>query len=141
MSKGRILTFDFGLKRTGVAVSDEEQNFAFPLDTISTNNLLNWINDYMDKENVVCFVFGQPMHADDTPADIEPHILGLIKKIRKQYPQILIERQDERYTSKMAFDAILKGGVPKMKRRNKALIDKVSATIILQSYLQSKENQ
>lgn len=141
MDKGRIIAFDFGLKRTGIAVTDEEQNFAFPIDTLSTLDLLQWIKDYVHKENVVCFVFGLPLHADDTPADIEPHILGFIKKVKKQFPSIQIERHDERYTSKMALDAIIKGGVPKMKRRNKSLIDKISATIILQSYLQYKQNK
>jgi putative holliday junction resolvase len=137
MEPGRILAFDYGTKRTGVAVSDESRTFSFPLETVATQKLSEWISKYLTSEQVCTFVVGEPLHSDNTPASIEPHIRGFIKKLSAQWPHIQVVRMDERYTSKMAFDAILAGGVPKMKRRDKSLIDKISASIILQSYIDS----
>ena len=139
--KGRIMAFDYGLKRTGIAVSDESQIFSFPLETVETVKLADWLAKYMLNEDVVHFVVGQPLHADQTPAAIEPHIAGFISRLKKQYPQITVSRIDERYTSKMAFETILAGGVPRMKRRDKTLVDKISASIILQSYIDIIQNQ
>jgi len=132
----RIIALDYGLKRTGIAVSDINSTFAFPLTTVSTSKLLDFISEYVEKEEVKCFVIGLPLHADDTPAAIEPHIKGFIKKLSKAYPHISIERYDERYTSKLAFQSMIDGNLPQKKRRNKELLDKISATIILQNYLE-----
>jgi putative Holliday junction resolvase len=132
------MALDYGLKRTGIAVSDINTTFAFPLTTVPTSELFSFILAYLEKEDVGCFVIGLPLHADDTPAAIEPHISGFIKRLTKTFPHIPVERYDERYTSKMAFQAMLNGGVPQKKRRNKELLDKISATIILQNYLENK---
>lgn len=139
MSTGRILALDYGLKRTGIAVSDETRVFSFPLETVNTIQLLDWIVSYMSRENVTQFVVGQPLCADNTPAAIESHIAGFIGRLKAKFPDINIVRVDERYTSKMAFDTILAGGVPKMKRRDKTLVDKISASIILQTYMDSNK--
>lgn len=135
-----MLALDYGTKRTGIAVSDESGVFAFPVTTVPTHQLLDWMKEYISKENVTQLIIGQPMHADDSPAALESHISGFIKKVLVAFPLIPIARHDERYTSKMAFEAILAGGVPKKKRQDKSLIDKVSATIILQSYIESQKN-
>ncbi len=140
MEKGKILALDYGLKRTGIAVSDETCTFSFPLETVNTVNLLQWIENYISSENVTSIVIGQVKHADNTPSGIEPHIQGFIRRLKARLPDIPFERVDERYTSKMAFDTILAGGVPKMKRRDKSLVDKISASIILQSYIDSLQN-
>jgi putative holliday junction resolvase len=137
---GRIMAFDYGLKRTGIAVSDETRVFSFPLVTVETPKLMEWLVTYAGKETVSQFVVGLPLHADQTPAAIEPHIAGFVTRLKKSFPSIPVDRMDERYTSKMAFDTILAAGVPKMKRRNKSLIDKISASIILQSYIDSLKN-
>jgi putative holliday junction resolvase len=141
MTAGRVMAFDYGMKRTGIAVSDETRTFSFPLETVETLKLMNWLAEYMNKENVSHFVVGQVICADNTPSAIEPHILGFIRRLQKAYPVVPIARIDERYTSKMAFDTILQSGVSKMKRRDKSLIDKVSASIILQSFIDSQQNQ
>jgi putative holliday junction resolvase len=137
MEKGRIMAFDYGVKRVGVAVSDSSRIFTFPVDTIPTAGIYDWITNYIKNENINQFVVGQPLHADDTPASLETHIVGFIRKLKKQFPHIPIARIDERNTSKKAFETILLGGVPKMKRRDKALIDKISASIILEMYLET----
>ncbi len=137
MNAGRILALDYGLKRTGIAVTDETCTFSFPLETIPTIELLEWISGYVSRENVAGFVIGQPLCSDNTPAAIEPHISGFIRRLKAKFPDITVARVDERYTSKMAFDTILAGGVPKMKRRDKSLVDKISASIILQTYIDS----
>jgi putative holliday junction resolvase len=137
MNTGRIMALDYGIKRTGIAVSDETRTFSFPVETVATTELMNWLQHYMNKETVTQFVIGQPLHADNTPAQIEPHIRGFVRKLIKAWPHIPVARIDERYTSKMAAETILLGGVPKMKRRNKALVDKISASIILQSFIDS----
>jgi len=141
MTTGRVMAFDYGMKRTGIAVSDETRTFSFPLETVETLKLMDWMTEYMKKENVTQFVVGQVVCADNTPSDIEPHILGFIRRLQKAYQGIPVARIDERNTSKMAFDTILKGGVPKMKRRDKSLVDKISASIILQSFIDSQQNQ
>lgn len=140
MTSGRILAFDYGTKRTGIAVSDETRTFSFPLETVSTSELMTWISKYVQTEQVTQFVVGLPVRADNSPAAIEPHITGFVRQLGKLYSGIPVARIDERYTSKMAADTILSGGVPKMKRRDKTLVDKISASIILQSFIDSLKN-
>lgn len=135
---GKLLAFDYGSKRTGVAVSDETGILAFPLTTVSTSDLFIWIEEYLQKEEIKYFIVGLPLRADETPASIEAQIKDFVRKLRQTYPNIPVKRHDERYTSKLAFDAMLQAGVPMKKRRDKALLDKISATIILQSYIESK---
>jgi len=132
---GRILALDFGKVRTGVAVTDELQLIASGLSAVNTNELLSFLKDYVSNETVDRFVVGEPKQMDGTDSESEVWIKPFIKKLQLAFPTIPIERQDERFTSKMAKDSMLAGGMKKKKRQDKAMIDKVSATLILQAYL------
>ncbi len=132
---GRILALDYGKKRTGIAVTDALQMIASGLTTVDTHQLLGFLNTYIEEEPVVCFVVGLPKQMDNTPSESEALIQPFIKRLAKTFPTIPIERQDERFTSKMAKQSMLMGGAKKKQRRNKALVDEISATIILQAYL------
>ncbi|TCI91121.1 Holliday junction resolvase RuvX [Tenacibaculum sp. M341] len=134
----RILAIDFGLKRTGLAVTDELQIIASGLTTVDTKELLPFLKDYISKENVELFVIGKPKQMDNTDSESEVLIKDFLEKLQKQIPQMPIKRVDERFTSKMAFQTMIDSGLKKKQRRNKALVDEISATIILQSYLYSK---
>lgn len=134
----RILAIDFGTKRTGIAATDELQLIASGLTTVETKNLLIFLKDYVTKEKVELFLVGEPKRMDDTPSDVEVHIAAFIKKLKVAIPEIPIKRVDERFTSKMAFQTMIDSGLKKKQRRNKALIDEISATIILQEYLYNK---
>lgn len=135
---GRILAIDFGKKRTGIAVTDELQIIASGLTTVNTSDLLTFLKDYIQKENVELFLIGKPKQMDNSDSESEALILPFIEKLKKAIPTIPIQRVDERFTSKMAFQTMIDGGLKKKQRRNKALVDEISATIILQSYLYSK---
>jgi putative Holliday junction resolvase len=135
----RILALDYGGKRTGVAVTDELQIIASGLTTVETKGLMGFLEVYLDENEVETIVVGHPKKLDNSENEIELEIKKAIKLIEKKHPTICIERVDERFTSKMAFATILESGIGKKKRRNKALVDQVSATIILQSYLSSKK--
>ncbi|MCR9182410.1 MAG: Holliday junction resolvase RuvX [Flavobacteriaceae bacterium] len=134
----RILAIDFGTKRTGIAVTDELQLIASGLITVETKNLLIFLKEYVSKEKVELFLVGEPKKMDDTPSDVEVHIAAFIKKLNLEIPKIPVKRVDERFTSKMAFQTMIDSGLTKKQRRNKALIDEISATIILQEYLYNK---
>ncbi len=133
----RILSIDYGAKRCGIAVTDTLQIIASGLTTINTPELLDFLSNYFDKEDVEKVVIGYPQKLDNerTPHSV-PLIKNFIKKFKKKFPNLQIDKEDEHFTSKMAVDAMIQGGVKKMKRRDKALIDKISAAIILQSYLE-----
>lgn len=131
----RILALDFGTKRTGIAVTDELQLIASGLTTVETKSLMAFLKDYLAKEKVDLFVVGEPKKMDDTPSDVEVHIAKFIRNLNKQIPEIPVKRVDERFTSKMAFQTMIDSGLKKKQRRNKALVDEISATIILQEYL------
>ncbi|MGB0879601.1 MAG: Holliday junction resolvase RuvX [Polaribacter sp.] len=133
---GRILAIDFGKKRTGIAVTDELQMIASGLTTVNTNELLAFLKDYISKEKVVLFLVGKPKQMDNSDSESEALIIPFLKKMTKEIPQIPIKRIDERFTSKMAFQTMIDSGLKKNQRKNKALVDEISATIILQSYLQ-----
>ena len=133
---GRILAIDFGKKRTGIAVTDELQIIASGLTTVNTNELLTFLKDYIAKEKVVLFLVGKPKQMDNSDSESEALIIPFLKKMAKEIPQIPIKRIDERFTSKMAFQTMIASGLKKNQRKNKALVDEISATIILQSYLQ-----
>lgn len=135
---GRILAIDFGKKRTGIAVTDQLQIIASGLTTVHTNELLTFLKEYTSKENVELFLIGKPKQMDNSDSESEALIIPFLKKLTKQIPQIPLQRVDERFTSKMAFQTMIDGGLKKNQRRNKALVDEISATIILQSYLYSK---
>ncbi|WP_435416574.1 Holliday junction resolvase RuvX [Polaribacter aestuariivivens] len=131
----RILAIDFGKKRTGIAVTDELQIIASGLTTVNTNELLSFLKDYVSKEKVDLFLVGQPKQMNNSDSESEVLIVAFLKKLAKIIPEIPVQRVDERFTSKMAFQTMIDGGMKKKQRRNKALVDEISATIILQSYL------
>lgn len=134
----RILAIDYGMKRTGIAVTDELQLIASGLTTVSTSGLMEFLKDYTKNESVELFVVGEPKQMDNSPSESEALIIPFIKKLEKAFPKVVIKRVDERFTSKMAFQTMIDGGLKKNQRKNKALIDEISATLILQSYLYSK---
>jgi putative Holliday junction resolvase len=135
----RILALDYGEKRTGIAVTDELQCIASALTTVPTKGLLLFLKDYMAKEKVEKILVGEPKrHSGESPA-LEGAIQEFIKRFQKEEVSVPVERIDERFTSKMAFRTLLDAGLKKKQRRDKGLIDKISATLILQSYLDGKK--
>ena len=134
----RILAIDYGMKRTGIAITDELQIIASGLTTVDTNELIKFLKEYTTKESVELFVIGEPKQMDNTASESEALIIPFIIKLQKQFPKIPITRVDERFTSKMAFQTMIDSGLNKNQRKNKALVDEISATLILQSYLYSK---
>lgn len=134
----RILAIDYGTKRTGIAVTDPLKLIASPLETVPTAALLDFLKSYLAKEEVETIVVGEPLHADGNPTQIHHLVIGLARKIRKTYPELLVELHDESFTSEDAKKIILQSGTRKMKRRDKSLVDKVSAALILSDYLESK---
>ncbi|RIA09103.1 putative Holliday junction resolvase [Flavobacteriaceae bacterium MAR_2010_72] len=134
----RILAIDYGTKRSGIAITDELQIIASGLTTVNTRDLISFLQAYLSKESVELFVIGEPKQMDSTASESEASIQDFIEKLRKAIPSIPIRRVDERFTSKMAFQTMIDSGLKKGQRKNKALIDEISATIILQSFLQSK---
>ncbi|WP_423819277.1 Holliday junction resolvase RuvX [Salinimicrobium sp. TIG7-5_MAKvit] len=132
---GRILALDYGTKRTGVAVSDELKIIASGLTTVPTSELLIFLKKYFSEENVELVLLGEPKQMDSTASQSEVNIQEFLKKFREIFPEMKLERVDERFTSKMAFQSMIDSGLKKKQRQNKALVDEISATIILQSYL------
>lgn len=132
----RILAIDYGTKRTGIAVTDPLQIIANGLDTVPTEKLFDFLNKYLTAEEVETIVVGEPMHLDGSPAQIAPLIEKFKKKLTELFPAITVVSQDERFTSADAKQIILQSGAKKKKRRDKALVDKVSAILILQEYLE-----
>jgi putative Holliday junction resolvase len=137
---GRILALDYGTKRTGVAVTDPLQMIANSLETVRTFQLLEFIEGYLAREMVDVIVLGYPRQMNNEPSDTVPAIEALAKKLRNKYPNIPVEFADERFTSKLAQQTMIMGGVKKKDRQNKGLVDSISAAIILQSYLERRQN-
>jgi putative Holliday junction resolvase len=135
---GRILAFDYGQKRIGLAVTDPMQIIASPLTTISPSELEAFLSDYLKKEIVDEFVVGYPVQMNNKPSDSVKYIDPFLKKLRKLFPEKPVHLVDERFTSKMALQTIIAGGVKKQARRDKRLADKISASLILQNFLQRK---
>lgn len=131
----RILAFDYGGKRTGVAATDPLQLIASAVGTVDTQEIIPFIKQYCAKEEVETFVVGQPFRMDGSPSDIEVEILKFIEKLKLEFPQIPIKRIDEAFTSKISMQSLIASGVKKKARRDKRLLDSVSATLILQDYL------
>ena len=136
----RILAIDYGQKRTGIAVTDPLQMIANGLTTVETPKLYAFLADYFGSEEVETIVIGYPKTLRNEPAEVTKLINPFIEKLRKLYPDKKIELIDERFTSKMAFQTMIDSGIGKKARQNKALIDQISATIILQNYLESMNN-
>lgn len=134
----RILAIDYGTKRTGIAITDELQIIASGLTTVNTKEIFSFLKTYLAKEQVELFLVGEPKQMDNTASESEVFIEGFLKKLEKQFPNVPVKRVDERFTSKMAFQTMIDSGLKKNQRKNKALVDEISATLILQSYLYSK---
>ncbi len=132
------MAIDYGRKRVGLAVTDELQLIATGLDTVPAHTIFDYLRDYLSRENVDLFVVGKPTRLDNTPSEAQVFTEPFVKKLRKLFPTVPVERIDERFTSGMASRAILEAGAKKKDRQRKDLIDKVSATIILQSFMESK---
>lgn len=135
---GRILAIDYGQKRCGIAVTDELAIIANALETVSTKDLISYLSKYVSKEDVSLFVIGEPKQMNNTPSDSARYINPFIGRLRNAFPNIPIDRMDERFTSRMAFQSMIDAGLGKKARRDKALVDSISATLILQSYLETK---
>ena len=132
----RVLAIDFGLKRTGLAVTDPLRIIATALDTVPSAELLDYLKVYIAKEPVDGFVVGLPMQLDGKPAEIAPNVHALIAVLKKTFPALWLETVDERFTSRMAQQTLLASGKGKMARREKGQLDRISATIILQGWME-----
>lgn len=135
---GRVLSIDYGKKRSGIAVTDELRLIASGLTTVGTDTLMDFLRTYLDKENVEIVVIGEPKRLNNEPSEVTPLLEKFVSQFTQQFPTIRVERIDERFTSKMAFQTMIDSGLKKKQRRNKALIDEIAATIILQDYLNSQ---
>ena len=135
---GRIVAIDYGQKRTGIAVTDELKIIATGLTTVNTPELLGFLKDYIRQNEVDCLVVGEPKQMNNTASESSVFIEPFVKGLRSAFPGIPVERVDERFTSLIATRAIRDAGAKKKDRQNKSLVDTVSATIILQSYMESK---
>lgn len=134
----RILAIDYGQKRTGIAVTDDLQIIASGLTTIPSETVIAFLKDYFSKENVVKVLIGDPKQMNGQPSESAPVIEAFVEKFKVAFPEMALERVDERFTSKMAFQTMIDSGLKKKQRQNKALIDEISATILLQDYLSRK---
>jgi putative Holliday junction resolvase len=141
MIMGRILAIDYGTKRIGLAVTDPLQYFASPLTTIITKEFDNFIENYLKTEKIDAFVIGYPVQMNNRASESVRYINPFIRKLKKAYPEKQIHLVDERFTSRMAFRAMIEGGVKKSDRKDKSIVDKISASIILQSFLDMRSNK
>lgn len=135
----RIMAFDYGTKRIGLAVTDPLQLIAGALDTVHPEQIWAYLDRYLASEPVAAFVVGMPMRMDGTPSESAQHVRGFSRKLRKKYPDIPLHFMDERFTSKMATASLREAGARRTQRQDKALVDAVSATLILQSYMERRE--
>ena len=135
---GKAVGIDYGTKRVGISISDSSQIIATALCTVENNIIFSFLKDLIEKEEVDTIVIGEAKNLDNTETDSSKQIYLFIKKLKNQFPKVNIQTIDERFTSKIAFQSIIDSGIKKKKRQNKSLIDKVSATIILQDYLSYK---
>jgi putative Holliday junction resolvase len=133
----RILSIDYGFKRTGIAVTDPLQIIATGLTTVESRELIPFLKNYFSKELVELIIIGEPKNLDDSDTHATPLVEKCIKALQKNFPAMPIKKVDERYTSKMAKDSMIEMGLKKMQRRNKALVDEIAATILLQEYMRS----
>jgi putative holliday junction resolvase len=138
---GRIIGIDYGVKRIGLAVTDPLQIFASPLITVSPAEFDNFISSYLRTDEVEAFVIGYPVEMNNKPSASVTYINPFIKKLKKKYPEKHIYLEDERFTSQMAFRTMVDGGVKKKDRRDKSMVDKISASIILQSFLDNRSKR
>jgi putative Holliday junction resolvase len=137
---GRILAIDYGRKRSGIAVTDTLQLIANGLTTVASGELVSYLTDYVSREPVDLFVVGLPKQMNNEPSENMQYVEAFVKHLQRTLPTIPVTFMDERFTSVMAHQAMLDGGLKKKKRQDKALVDELSAVIILQSYLESKRS-
>ena len=135
----RIIGIDYGRKRTGLAVSDPLGIFASPLDTVPDAKIIEYLKNYAEKETVVRFVVGMPVNMNGAPSEAAAGAKGLITRLSKAFPGIPVETEDERFTSVLAHRAMIDGGMKASRRMDKTEVDKISASIILQSYLDRRK--
>jgi len=133
----RILCIDYGLKRTGIAVTDPLQIIATGLTTVDSKELISFLKKYFQQERVELIVIGEPKNLDDSDTHATPLVNAIIVKLKKEFPQIPLKTVDERYTSKMAKQAMIEMGMKKKDRRNKRTVDQIAATIMLQEYMEN----
>lgn len=138
ITMSRILSIDYGLKRTGIAVTDPLQIIATGLTTVESQKLIPFLKDYFKKENVELILIGEPKNLDDRDTHATQPVKQVVEKIKKEFPSVPIKMVDERFTSKMASRAMIDMGLKKKQRQNKALIDEIAATIMLQDYLANR---
>jgi putative Holliday junction resolvase len=136
---GRIMAIDYGLKRTGLAVTDPLQIIATGLTTIESSQLIPFLKDYFKKEPVELMLIGEPKNWDESDTHATPLVRQVMVRLQREFPSIPLMPVDERYTSKMASRAMIEMGLKKKQRRNKALVDEIAATILLQEYLEKKQ--
>jgi len=134
----RILAIDYGIKRTGIAVTDEFQIIASGLTTIPSETAIDFFSDFFSKENVAKVLIGEPKQMNGQPSESAKIIEKFVQKFKREFPDMIVERADERFTSKMAFQTMIDSGLKKKQRQNKGLIDEIAATIMLQDYLSRK---
>ncbi|MFJ1473030.1 Holliday junction resolvase RuvX [Capnocytophaga cynodegmi] len=134
----RILAIDYGSKRCGIAVTDPLRIIASGLTTVVTDELITFLKKYISEEKVTEIVVGQPKRMNNEFSDIEKEIQKKVELLEKEFPEIIIVREDERFTSKMAFQSMIDSGLGKKQRQNKALVDEISATLILQNYVNKR---
>ena len=136
--QGRILSIDYGRKRTGLAVSDPERKFAFPLDTVPTGKLEEFLNKVVAEQGITAFIVGDPKDLKNRPSSIAPKIDAFVSRLKVVFPNMEVYRVDERFSSSLATQAIRDSGSSKKDRQDKALVDRVSATILLQSWIEAQ---
>ncbi len=137
---GRYLSIDYGTKRCGIAVTDPLRIIASGIDTVASHELMRYLEAYFKKEEVECVVVGKPMKMDDTPSESFIHVQRFVQAFKKRFPEMRVAWMDERFSSKMAVQAMVDGGMKLKERRKKENIDKISAAIILQSFMEEENN-
>ncbi len=138
---GRILAIDYGQKRVGLAVSDKDKIIATGLATVHVRDIMQYLKDYIANHEIECIIVGEPLDMRSRPSDASRYIDPFVKHLKKQFPDIIVERMDERYTSCIASKTMQDAGLKKKARQNKDLVDKISATLILQSYMELKSSE
>jgi putative Holliday junction resolvase len=136
---GRILAIDYGQKRAGLAVTDELKIIATALDTILVKDIFSYLKDYFDREEVECVVVGEPRQMNNSDSEAVKYIDPFVKKFKKVFQEVKIERFDERFTSKIARQTLIDAGATKKQRQDKSMVDKISAVLILQSYMSAQQ--
>jgi putative Holliday junction resolvase len=135
----RVLAIDFGQKKSGIAVTDELRMIASPLTTVPSSQLIDFLKNYFNEESVEVVVIGEPKTMDNKASDSTKYIQPFIGRLKKAFPALIVDRMDERFTSRMAFQTMIDGGLGKKARQNKDLVDSISAALILQTYLEFKK--